>query len=312
MPMNQEEFWKNFNLGEELSISGTFIYNGLRRFHEMQVLDNADELFEFLYNLSVGLERLLKIAVVFLEHEGVVDQAVFEKSLITHMHQDLLRRVRQRHELGTSSVHNEFLALLGTFYKSIRYGRFTLAAVHDRDRERRALYAFLNKYLNLDLGKEDSIFATRNEARYKKFIHRTVTKIANELFRVVREKAGGLNLYTDELRDGSKAATVFRENADLPREDVLWKELLVFFMNTKSTSGCLEFLRNIDPLDFDPELAIEYLQCFRSDAAKAAVTGELEELYNDVPNPGERLDLMDLVANPNATFDFDDDMDGDE
>ena len=66
--MNQTEFWKNFRLGEEIQISGTFIYNGLRRFHEISKLDREDELFEFLYQLSVGLERLLKIGVVLFEH----------------------------------------------------------------------------------------------------------------------------------------------------------------------------------------------------------------------------------------------------
>ena len=59
MRMTKHEAWKNFNLGQELSVSGTFIYTGLRRFHEMQVLDHTDEIFEFLYNISVGLERLL-------------------------------------------------------------------------------------------------------------------------------------------------------------------------------------------------------------------------------------------------------------
>jgi hypothetical protein len=31
--MKPTEFWKNFRLEEELSVSGTFIYNGLKRFH---------------------------------------------------------------------------------------------------------------------------------------------------------------------------------------------------------------------------------------------------------------------------------------
>ncbi|VWC55450.1 hypothetical protein BLA9940_02310 [Burkholderia aenigmatica] len=52
--MNPSEFWKNFRLGEEVHIAGTFIYNGLRRFHELRRLDFADELFECLYNLSVA------------------------------------------------------------------------------------------------------------------------------------------------------------------------------------------------------------------------------------------------------------------
>ena len=88
--MKPAEAWKNFNLGEEVSISGAFIYNGLRRFHEMRILDHTDEIFEVLYNLSVGFERLLKIAVVLLEHEEAIDQDALEKSLITHNHLSLI------------------------------------------------------------------------------------------------------------------------------------------------------------------------------------------------------------------------------
>jgi hypothetical protein len=49
--MNPSDFWKNYRLGEEISVSGNFIYNGLRRYHEMKSLDFTDELFEFLYDL---------------------------------------------------------------------------------------------------------------------------------------------------------------------------------------------------------------------------------------------------------------------
>lgn len=82
-------------LGEELHISGAFIYNGLRRFHEMKQLGFTDEVFEVLYNLSVGLERLLKIAVVLVDHNDVVDQEELEKSLITHNHLKLLDRIKE-------------------------------------------------------------------------------------------------------------------------------------------------------------------------------------------------------------------------
>ena len=67
--MRLDQAWKNFNLGYELSISGTFSYNELRRFYEMRGLDFTDEIFEFFYNLSVGLERLLKIAVILLGYD---------------------------------------------------------------------------------------------------------------------------------------------------------------------------------------------------------------------------------------------------
>lgn len=280
MRMNKHQAWKNFNLGEELSISGTFIYNGLRRFHGMQVLDHTDEIFKFLYNLSVGLERLLKIAVILLEHKDDADQEVLEKSLITHNHLELLKRVRGHHKFDLGSPHNEFLALLSTFYTSLRYDRFTLSSVYDTDRERKALWGFLSKHLNVDLREPSGLFATQNDTRYRKYIRRMVTKISSALFEVVRDRAHELNLYTCELRHGSRAETIFLGKADLPTEEVLWKELLVFFMNTKASSGYFEFLYSIEPLEFDPSLAGDYLQCFQSDAAKAFVVDELEHLYD--------------------------------
>src|SRR4051812_21961360 len=106
--MNREQLWKNFDLGQELTVSGGFIYEGLRRFHDMQTLENADEIFEFLYSLSIGLERLLKVAVVLIEHDENSDQEEFEKSLITHNHLELLRRVKASYPLSLQTIHNEF------------------------------------------------------------------------------------------------------------------------------------------------------------------------------------------------------------
>ncbi len=307
MQMNQHQAWKNFNIGQELSISGAFIYNGLRRFHEMQVLDHTDEIFEFLYNLSVGLERLLKIAVVMLEHQDGSDQEALERSLITHNHLELMRRVREHCKLNLGPPHNEFLALLSTFYTSLRYDRFTLSSVYDPDRERNTLFAFLGKHLNVVIEKPSGFFATQNDDRYRKYIRKIVTKISSALFEVLRKKASELNLYTYELRHGSRAETIFLGQADLPAEEVLWKELLVFFMNTTSSSGYLEFLRSIEPLGFDPALSGDYLQCFQSDAAKAFVVDELDHLYSELEKPGERLEMMSVIGNPNVYFDSDDD-----
>src|SRR5215469_14223822 len=100
--MKRTEWWKNFGLGEELSVCGTFIYNGLRRFHELHTLDNADDLFEVFYNLSIGIERLMKIAIVLLEHRDDGDQAAFEESLITHNHQTLLVRIQKHTDFKLS------------------------------------------------------------------------------------------------------------------------------------------------------------------------------------------------------------------
>jgi hypothetical protein len=296
--MKSTQAWKNFNLGQELSVSGAFIYNGLRRFHEMRVLNNTDEIFEVLYNLSVGLERLLKIAVVLLEHTDTTDQDKLEKSLITHNHLDLLQRVMKRAQLNLGSPHKEFLALLGTFYKTLRYDRFTISSVYDPDKERDELCRFLGKHLQVSLERSSSMFPIHNDVRYREFLRKLVTKISSALYDVVRTTASDLNLYTYELRDGSRAQTIFLGQANLPSEEVLWKELLVFFMNTKSSSALLEFLRTIAPLDFDPELANDYLECFQSDIAKASIV-----LYCELTDSGERLGIMELIGNSNVCFD---------
>jgi hypothetical protein len=307
--MTPAEFWKNFGLGEELSISGAFIYNGLRRFHELKKLDHADEIFEVFYNLSVGLERLLKIAVVLLEHKDDGDQEALEQSLITHNHLELLHRVRQRVTVNLSTPHNEFLGLLARFYKSLRYDRFSLSSVSDLRKERDALYGFLAKYLRVKFEDVDGIFGTSNDARYRKFLRNTVQKISTVLYQIIEMRAHELNLYTYELRHGSKAQTIFLGEADIPAEDVLWKELLVFFMNTKATSGYLNFLRGIPPLDFDPALVDDYLDCFQSDAAKALVRDELEHLYEQSADKGDRLKLIGVIGATGVSFDDRDEKD---
>ena len=57
---NPELFWKNFNLGTELQISGSFIYNALYHLDKMKNFRYEEDCFEFLYNISVGIERLQK------------------------------------------------------------------------------------------------------------------------------------------------------------------------------------------------------------------------------------------------------------
>lgn len=84
-PSSQQVYsWKNFELGTELQIAGSFLYNALYSFDRMKHFYFEEECFEFLYQSSVGVERLLKIMLILLEHDEYTDQDSFEKSLITH------------------------------------------------------------------------------------------------------------------------------------------------------------------------------------------------------------------------------------
>lgn len=302
--MNPSDLWKNFRLGEELHIAGSFIYNGLRRFHELQQLDRTDELFEFLYNLSVGLERLLKIAVVLHDHTDGTDQNELEQSLITHSHLDLVARARKHVTISFSTSQNDLLQLLSKFYKTLRYDRFSLNSVYQAKKEVEAIHSLLGKHLAVEFSDKSFPFGTPNEERYRAFIRRTVLKISRTIYKIINDRSSALGLYTYELRHGSKAESVFLREVNIGDEDVLWKELLIFFMNAEPSLGYLEFLKGIRPLDLDPALVDDYLDCFKSDASKAQVMDELESHYEemDPEKRKERLEILALIGAPGVYF----------
>lgn len=47
--MRRDEWWKNFAVGAELDVAGTFIYNGIKTLHDLDFLDQSAEIFEVLY-----------------------------------------------------------------------------------------------------------------------------------------------------------------------------------------------------------------------------------------------------------------------
>ncbi len=114
--MNLIQFYKNFNLGREIDIAGTFIYNGMKCFDKMEWFEEECEVFHVLYQLSVGIERLQKVLVVLLEEFPLEineeNVATFEKSLITHSHQILHQRISNKLSIHFNSHQNSFLQLL--------------------------------------------------------------------------------------------------------------------------------------------------------------------------------------------------------
>lgn len=295
--MNHIEFWKNFKLGTELAISGSFLYNGLRCLDEIETLYYEEEIFEILYNLSVGLERLIKVAVILIEHNDEVNQEEFEKSLISHNHLDLVKRIENRIPLSLDSPHYEFLALLSTFYKKHRYGRYNINSGFVLNQEKKTFHTYLEKYLKLKID-DSSIIVTSNDKRFKKFIGSIVGKITTQIFDIIRYEAARLNIYTYEIRFGSKAFKIFCDKKFIfEEENIFLKELLVYLINSKKSCGILGFIKEIKPLKFDSGLNQEYLQSFFSSEKRMLHIEEMDELYTDIKNPKERLELLNLIGN---------------
>jgi hypothetical protein len=296
--MNQEQFWRNFSLNRELHVAGGFIYDGMRELRPLKSFDNADEVFQVVYPLAVGFERLLKIAIVLLEYKKGTDQEEFEKSLITHNHLELLRRVKAAAPINLAPQHNEFLQILGKFYKSYRYDRFSIKSVFSRSSESEELLRLLRKHIPTIEGRDD-VFGGEPSCpdEVRVFVARVCQKISTALYGIIEDAARAVNLFTYEIRYASKAYKVFlSEELDFFKEDLLWKEILVFLMNTSEETGVLKFLRDIQPLDFDSGMISDYLECLGSDTKKIEHIEELKELYRQIDDPSMRQDMMGVIG----------------
>lgn len=301
--MTPGEWWKNFALGIEIDAAGSFIYNGIRSLHELPTLNHPVDSFEVLYNLSVGIERLLKVAIILIEHTDQIDIGQFEESLISHSTIDLANRLDAQKTLALADVHREFLSLLSKFYKSHRYGRYSLSAVPYINQEKLEFLGFVTKHLKIKLDLKNEFFPIQNTNRIRKFVGKVVKKICDEVFSVVERRAHELNIYTTEIRSDSKALKVFYgERLDFVDEDIKKKELLHYLMSEKANGEHVNLLRSFEALDLDPAMVPNYIQALLNDAYLPYVEGEIEELYTEVANVRERLDFMSIIDNEYLSY----------
>lgn len=305
--MRPDEFWKNFKLGSELDIAGRFIYNGLKAFDDMETFYFEEDAFEFLYNISVGIERLFKIWIILVEHDSISDQGEFERSLITHNHSELARRISAHADLKFGKVHNKFLALLTSFYKTHRYDRYSFTSFSVDDKEKDALIGFLETELSIEIDTTTPFAVTRNDPRIKKFIGKIIGKICERCYDGINDEAHRLNIYTYEIPTFSKAFKIFlSKEYTFDKEKAFSREMLVYLLKRKDKGSNSKVLSELEPLDFDPAMEADYFEAIESDLKKLRHIDELEHCYiEDVENPRERLEH--LGAATAQIYDFDDD-----
>lgn len=233
--MNNKLMWKNFNIGIELDIAGNFIYNGLKFFDEMKTIYYKDYIFEFLYQIAVGFERLEKISLILLENITNDEQEEFEKGLITHNHIELFKRINKFKTINLAKEHNEFIQILTNFYKQNRYGRYSLEKLDIYDEEKNKLVEFINKYSDVQIVNDFKTEITQNNIQIKKFIGRIVKKIVLSLYEIIKDESAKQNIYTAEIRIDSKASKIFlREEFDFQNEAIFTKEILIYMLQQKN------------------------------------------------------------------------------
>ena len=289
-------FWKNFRLGTELQISGSFIYNAIYFFDQMEHFYYEEECFEFLYNCAVGLERLGKIVVVLLEHTDETDQEKFEKTLITHNQLEIYTRIKKIKSLSFGKNHIKFLQLLSTFYNSTRYDRFNLASVYHKNQDKALLIKFIEESLDIKI-QADQMFPSENSERIKKFIGRTVIAISTKYYEIIRDRAFELNIYTYELSYESKAFKIFIEKgSNFDKEKLFQREIIVSLLNNSTKDIFFDFVKSIRPMDLSSYGKNEYIQFLMNFHKKRHMLSELEYLYEETKFDKGRHNDINMVG----------------
>ncbi len=305
--MNPTQFWQNFKMGEEQEIACNFIYDGLRNLHEMETLNLETEIFPVLYNLSIGLERLFKVAIVLLEVDENTNIDAFEKTLITHNHIVLFERVKTKSDLNLGPVHTGLLNLLAVFYEDHRYGRFNIPQQDNLSKDKKLFLTFLNKHLGIDI--RDDIIGNENSFQIKKFIGKTVKKMTKDLYAIIDKASTEKNLYTYEISGSSSKAAKIVWGDDFilfDNEEVVMMEVLIFLLKT-TESDRINMMKEIEPLPLDPALDVEYLQFLlkKRTGYGSSIVDEVESHHADIKDLKERIEFIKIIKDPGISFDND-------
>ncbi|MCJ8336779.1 MAG: hypothetical protein MJH10_21570, partial [Epibacterium sp.] len=134
--------------------------------------------------------------------------------------------------------------------------------------------------------------------QFKLFIGRTIRKVVEPLYERIKFEARRLNLYTYELRYGSKAGRVLLEGTyDLIDADRIRMEILTYFAASKElgANGCL--MRDLGPLSFDLFDEGTYVRSLPKPQSTIEHDGEVEALYEKANmKVSERLPILDALG----------------
>ncbi len=204
--MQQRDFfWKNFKLGTELEIAGGFIYDGLRIFGQMRAFTNED-VFSFLYNISVGIERLEKILIVISNKNN--NESELLKQIRIHDHVELLSIIEENHCFEFADKHMFFLQLLSDFYKDMRYDNLEPKYGYY------GLKGILVDYIQgIGIDAPKSLLGNDelNSNIIKKRIGEIIGKISSDLYKKIDQEARLQNIYTTETHSETKSCKIFLE-----------------------------------------------------------------------------------------------------
>ena len=296
--MEKEWYWKSFVLNQEFHIAGGFIYDGLRIFDQMRVF-NEDHSFGFLYNISIGIERLEKI-LICISNKNFFE---IEKKIKTHNHLELLSLIEKDHNLKFEGIHKKFIELLSNFYFNIRYDKFEFEK-SDVFKAKDIVMKYIKDVLNIKIHELDFLNTEFNDDYIKKRIGKMIGKITNDLHEKISmgHTVDGHYIHPTETHSQTKACKIFLEKSyDFLREKKLMKEIIIFLLSNKKENKLIDYIKGIEPLEFDPVEVEEYIKHpnYDLEQEKRQLIDTMDLLYEEMSEKDkkERLEKLSLIEN---------------
>jgi hypothetical protein len=314
--LTKVEYFKNFNIGREIDLAGTFAYNALSILNTTQDIYLNDQIFMFLYNASVSVERMQKCVLFIYGNYNGSEIEQFAKKLKNHDHQNLQCKINEYTKKKLSEEQNALLMLMQNFYADGRYANYSMDGAYDY---KSALEDFVKRYYDASMVKTN-FFAkdTYISEEAKERIGRTLGKLLYYYYDLIREKANALNLYTYELRNGSPAERVFLNTfpknslqAINTSERNALAELIVYLITNKDSTGYLNYVRGLKPLDLDPHMVPEYLADIMNRKIPQSLVDEVASIYEDMTHTqvADRKSSVSIIGETHIFFPEDDDVD---
>ena len=312
--MDTLQHFKNFNIGKEIDLAGTFAYNALTILNSERNIYQNDQIFMFLYNAAVSVERIQKCVLFLYGSYDLSDIDTFALELKIHSQPALQSKINVHTKKKLSEEQNALLDLLKNFYEQGRYSNFSISTSFDYKAE---FEGFVKKHYDPAL-VETSIFShdTYITEQAKERIGRTLGKLLCYYYELIKDKAREENLYTYELRSDSPAEKVFLNlfpksslQAVHESERNALAELILYLCTTTDSTGYFNYLRKIKPLPFDPFMVQEYLVDIMNRIIPQSLVDEVATIYENMSRSEvkDRKDAISIIGAHNISFPEDED-----
>lgn len=261
---------RSLALCSELDITGNSIYLGIKRYSKK--MNDDTDIFYFLYQTSIGIERLIKISHRLL---AATDSNFGYK--VGHKIDELHNKTTKYTNIELRDAEINFLKMITTFYDKSRY--YNLDSKKDESSSPNTL---LNTYL-LDNNNPDIGFVIGN--------------IVKKYYELIRDVSYKIGVFSYELNYDSNAAKVFYSSqindGDLSmifkNEQRAFRELVVAFINFNKIklTDTGKYLANLKPVNMDIYTEIELI-----DTVKKIESGDIPQYLMDFIN--EEYDVMTI------------------